>query len=205
MRRAAILAAALLASAAPARAQTLLTIDAVRGMAAAGKAPSNSDMGVLRKCPGLRLIIDLSPAEVGELMQTARASRIDGGALWLRRNDAAIEACLARLPASERAQNPGIVPPLDLQSPAALANQNAYLLARAMNEHKAEIGAELKRLLLAMSDAEKARLEERARGQSMTFEALAVMQVIAPFAGVSVTDYEAFRAYLQMSGWSGGK
>jgi hypothetical protein len=102
MRRVLILGAVLAASIAPARAQTLLTIDAVRGMAAAGMAPFNSDMTVLAKCPGLRLISDLSPAEVGELMQTARASRIDGGALWLRRNDAAIAACLARLPASER-------------------------------------------------------------------------------------------------------
>jgi hypothetical protein len=102
MRRVLILGAVLAASIATARAQTPLTIDRVRGMAAAGMAPFNSDMAVLAKCPGLRLIVDLSPAEVGELMQSARAQRIDGGALWLRRNDAAIEKCLATLPESDR-------------------------------------------------------------------------------------------------------
>jgi hypothetical protein len=82
----------------------------------------------------------------------------------------------------------------------SLALQNAYLLAQAMNEHKAEIGPALKRSMMAMSEADKAKLEERARTERMPFQALAVLQTVAPFAGVSVTDYEAFRAYLQMSG-----
>src|SRR5215469_6589332 len=76
-------------------AQTPLTMDRIRGMAAAGMAPFNADMEQLdERCPHLPFIVNMKPAVIGELSTTARAMGIEGGALWLRRNDAAIAACL---------------------------------------------------------------------------------------------------------------
>ncbi len=114
-------------------------------------------------------------------------------------------AALVASLATAHAQTSLSVPPLDLKSNASFVLQNAYLLSQAMNEHKAEIGPALKRSMMAMSDAEKARLEERARAENMPFEALAILQTVAPFAGVSATDYEAFRMYLRITNGGGGK
>jgi hypothetical protein len=91
MRRT-ILAAAVAFICAPAVAQLKpVTIEDLRGFAAAGMAPTNSDIEVLRKCPGLRLPADLTPTDFAR----AKALGIPGGALWLRENDAAIADCLA--------------------------------------------------------------------------------------------------------------
>jgi len=92
-----ILAACLALVIVPAFAQAPLTIDRARGMAAAGMAPFTTDMEQLRKqCPDLKQIVDMTPEELGELSTSARALHIEGGALWLRRNDSAIAQCLAK-------------------------------------------------------------------------------------------------------------
>jgi hypothetical protein len=76
-----------------------VSIENIRGFAGAGMAPMNGDLKVLHQCPEItRWPADMTPAEVAE----ARALRIDPGALWLRRNDAAIAKCLAGLSAEQR-------------------------------------------------------------------------------------------------------
>jgi len=89
-----------IAASAPAFAQLPpVSIENIRGFAGAGMAPLNADIKVLHQCPEItRWPADMTPAEVTE----ARALRIDPGALWLRRNDAAIANCLAGLSAEQR-------------------------------------------------------------------------------------------------------
>jgi hypothetical protein len=96
--------AALAASVATAQAQHQLppvSIEHLRGFAAAGMAPMNADIKVLNKCPAMRghLPSDMAPAEIAQ----ARALGIPPGALWLRLRDAEIEKCLAGLSPEERA------------------------------------------------------------------------------------------------------
>lgn len=203
MRRLLILGAVLAASIGTARA---ITTEEVRAAAETGIPPliTRTDADRFADC-GLPPIVPASSADIMRAEAEAKAAGVNIQIVWIRHNLAGIEKCLAGQSAGGRAQPSPGVPPLDLKSPAALALQNAYLLAQAINEHKAEIGPALKRSMMAMSEADKAKLEDLARTERMSFEALAVMRTVAPFAGVSVTDYEAFRAYMQMSGWSGGK
>jgi hypothetical protein len=102
MIRALTLAAVVALASAPAVAQLRPTsIEDLRRSAAAGMAPTNSDIDVLLKCHNLqRFPADMTPAEFAE----ARALHIDAGALWLRKNDAAIAECLAGLSVEQRTE-----------------------------------------------------------------------------------------------------
>lgn len=73
-----------------------LTIAMVRTSAAVGTAPSVADVELLRKCPDMRPSEPMGMYQDAEAMDTARRLRIPVGALWLRRNDGAIERCLAK-------------------------------------------------------------------------------------------------------------
>lgn len=74
-----------------------LTIDMVRTEASVGMAPTVEDVERLSKCP------DMHPAEPSgmyqdaDAMDEARRLHIPVGALWLRRNDAAIARCLGEV------------------------------------------------------------------------------------------------------------
>jgi len=71
-----------------------LTIDMVRTSAAIGMAPLVSDVERLSKCPGMTPKFPDEMYSDASAMDEARRLRIPVGAIWLRRNDAAIERCL---------------------------------------------------------------------------------------------------------------